>query len=96
MARVRYNIKKKLPAAANNVVATFVKIIIFICIGYVNSSKNGSARFGRGGAFGMQVIQARLLAEITTVGLYILMRNDCYPTSVYIFDSYSVEIYKRR
>ena len=49
-----------------------------------------------GGAFGMQVIQARLLAEITTVGLYILMRNDCYPTSVYIFDSYSVEIYKRR
>ncbi len=51
---------------------------------------------GGGGAFGMQVIQARLLAEITTVGLYILMRNDCYPTSVYIFDSYSVEIYKRR
>lgn len=49
-----------------------------------------------GGAFGMQVIQARLLAEITTVGLYKLMRNDCYPTSVYIFDSYSVEIYKRR
>ena len=48
MARVRYNIKKKLPAAANNVVATFVKIIIFICIGYVNSSKNGSARFGQG------------------------------------------------